>query len=281
VVFRPGENDCFYNLRFSRTAFVKIKIIASGKLLMMGPVIVGVAAAGATIAAAGVGRYAVLDPRATLLAPSICRGPQDRPAIALTFDDGPSESTPSLLEILLRYNLKATFFQCGLNVRRLPQVSREVCAAGHEVGNHSHTHPHFWFKSPGFIGHELVQAQEAIEQAAGIKPVLFRSPFGIRWFGMRHVQKRLGLTGVTWTAIGYDWVYPAEQVIEVLCRQAGNGAIFCLHDGRRTRPNPDTSATINAVATLIPMLRDRGFYFESVGRMLQRGKAQIAGPCPG
>jgi peptidoglycan/xylan/chitin deacetylase (PgdA/CDA1 family) len=242
---------------------------------MMGAILTGAAVVGATTAAAALGKHVVLDPKATMLAPSIFRGPQDRPAIALTFDDGPSESTPKLLRVLQQYRIRATFFQCGENVRRLPEIAREVRDAGHELGNHSDSHPHFWFKSSGFIYRELARAQETIENATGVRPVLFRSPFGIRWFGMRRAQKRLGLTGVMWTAIGYDWMSPAEKVVEILRPQASNGAIFCLHDGRRTWANRDISATIDAVATLAPMLMERGFYFESVSQMMRRCPAPI------
>src|SRR5580693_6479854 len=105
-------------------------------------------------AAAGVLAYAVRSPRSSLLAPSIYRGSAARPAIALTFDDGPSESTPALLEILARHGAPATFFQCGANVRRLPQVSREVAALGHEIGNHTDTHPKLYFQSARFIHSE-------------------------------------------------------------------------------------------------------------------------------
>src|ERR1700681_1910846 len=99
----------------------------------------GLAASGATAlcAAAGVLAYAVRVPSSSLLASSVYKGSSGRPAIALTFDDGPSESTPELLEILAQFDVKATFFQCGANVRRLPEVSREVVERGHEIGNHT------------------------------------------------------------------------------------------------------------------------------------------------
>lgn len=242
---------------------------------MVGAILAGAVVAGATTAVATLGKYAVMDPKATLLAPSIFRGPQDRPAIALTFDDGPSESTPRLLKVLEQYRIRATFFQCGENVTRLPEIAREVKVAGHELGNHSYSHPHFWFKSPGFIYSELARAQETIETATGVRPALFRSPFGIRWFGMRRAQRRLGLIGVMWTAIGYDWMCPAEKVVEILGPKAMNGGIFCLHDGRRTCANRDISPTIDAVASLAPMLLDRGFCFESVGEMMRRCNAPI------
>src|SRR5207253_2825437 len=116
-----------------------------------------VAAFGAAITGAGVMTYAVRGRSSTLLAPSVYKGVATRRALALTFDDGPSESTPELLEILARHRVHATFFQCGVNVRRLPQVAREVSSAGHEIGNHSDTHPYLCFKGTPFILDQLTR----------------------------------------------------------------------------------------------------------------------------
>jgi peptidoglycan/xylan/chitin deacetylase (PgdA/CDA1 family) len=237
---------------------------------------IGTIIASAAITATGLTGYGVFSRKSTLLAPSIWRGPTDQPAIAITFDDGPSESTADVLAILQQHRIAATFFQCGANVRRLPQVAREVCATGHELGNHTDTHPRLCFKSPGFIYRELARTQEAMEQVTGVRPTLFRAPFGLRWYGLRRAQLRLGLTGVMWTAIGYDWSRPAEHVIQIFLDQATNGAIFCLHDGRRTRANPDISATVKALAALVPTLLDRGFHFESVGSMMRRRKVSAS-----
>jgi peptidoglycan-N-acetylglucosamine deacetylase len=233
--------------------------------LMMGTILSGVATA-----AIGVTAYGVFNTKANLLAPSIWRGPTDRPAIALTFDDGPSESTEAILTILQRQRISATFFQCGENVRRLPQVAQEVRAAGHTLGNHTQTHPRLCFKSSSFIYSELARAQETIEQATNMRPRLFRAPFGLRWYGLGRAQRRLGLTGVMWTAIGYDWSEPAARVIQFVLEQVTSGAIVCLHDGRRTRTRPDISSTVSALAALVPMLIDRGFYFESLDSMMLR-----------
>src|SRR5229473_830337 len=108
-------------------------------------VAVGGAAAGAAVAALA---YAVRGRSSALLAPSVYKGVTGRRAVALTFDDGPSESTPKMLSLLNRYGVSATFFQCGRNVRRLPQVARDVVAAGHEIGNHSDSHPMLRFQTP-------------------------------------------------------------------------------------------------------------------------------------
>jgi peptidoglycan-N-acetylglucosamine deacetylase len=115
--------------------------------------------AGSAIAASAAMAYAVRGRSATLLADSVYHGARSRPAIALTFDDGPSESTPQLLELLYHLGVQATFFQCGANVRRLPAIARQVLAAGHEIGNHSDTHPYFCLCSPPAMLQQLTCAQ--------------------------------------------------------------------------------------------------------------------------
>jgi peptidoglycan/xylan/chitin deacetylase (PgdA/CDA1 family) len=212
--------------------------------------------------------WAVRGRSASVFGKSVWRGPRSRPALALTFDDGPSESTPEILGILDRHRVPATFFQCGANVERLPAVAAEVRAAGHEIGNHSHTHPMLCFRSAAFIEEELRRAQEAIGRHTGATPAWFRAPFGVRWFGLGAAQQKLGLTGVMWSAIGYDWNSGADAVVERMSGNAGNGAILCLHDGRELRVNPDARVTVESVRRLVPMLLDRGYRFETVSRLL-------------
>jgi peptidoglycan/xylan/chitin deacetylase (PgdA/CDA1 family) len=224
--------------------------------------------AAAVCASMGILAYAVRVPSSSILAPSVYKGCSARRAIALTFDDGPSESTSELLEILARYNAQATFFQCGANVRRLPQISRLVASAGHEIGNHTDKHPKLYFRSQRFIDRELARAQEAIEQTTGVHPRLFRAPYGARWFGLRQAQQRLGLLGVMWTTLALDWKWPASRIIQRLLDGARNGAIFCLHDGRELEIGPDISATLGAVRAVLPKLIEQGFHFEKVTDIL-------------
>ena len=197
------------------------------------------------------------------------RGPKEIPAIALTFDDGPSQSTPELLDVLAGYGVPGTFFQCGVNVRRLPEATRAVAEAGHEIGNHSDSHRSLLFRTKNFMRDELRTAQESIFEATGHRPVLFRPPFGHLWFGLGGVERELGLTGVLWTAIAHDWELSAEAVRSRLGRAAGNGAIFCLHDGRGLAPNPDIRSTVEALRRLIPELLDQGFQFETVSQLVR------------
>jgi peptidoglycan/xylan/chitin deacetylase (PgdA/CDA1 family) len=222
----------------------------------------GLCAAGAFLAWAVRGRSAAVFGR------SVWRGSPHRRSIALTFDDGPSEGTPAILDILAKYHVSATFFQVGSNVERLPEVARAVAAAGHAIGNHSYAHPLFCFRSPAFIEADLRRAQQTIRAHTGVVPEWFRAPYGARWFGMGRAQRKLSLTGVMWSAIGYDWKRNSDAVFGHLAKCVSNGAILCLHDGRELRARPDIRVTVEAVRRLVPTLLERGYEFETVSRLL-------------
>ena len=212
--------------------------------------------------------YAVRGRSSAIFGESYYRGDRGRPAMALTFDDGPSESTPRLLEVLSKHQVPATFFVCGENVRRCPGVARETVARGHELGNHTDSHARLDFRSPRFIYEQMAHAQQTIQQTTGIAPRWFRAPYGVRWFGVGQAQKLLGLQGVMWTVIGRDWRSPVDRISDRVLSHAGNGAILCLHDGRGVRPAPDISATIAAADAFIPRLLERGLQFLTLTDLL-------------
>ncbi len=204
------------------------------------------------------------------------RGASQRRSVALTFDDGPSEATLRLIEYLAREEVPATFFQCGANVARLGAVARRVAEAGHELGNHTYTHrrlcPRLSY-SPNLLGpatvlEEFASAQARITAETGVVPTLLRAPYGLRWFGLAAAQRELGLHGVMWTTIGNDWKLPPAGIVARLLRGLAPGAIFCLHDGRDIQPKPDIQATLTAVQELVPRLKDAGYGFETVSKML-------------
>jgi peptidoglycan/xylan/chitin deacetylase (PgdA/CDA1 family) len=235
-------------------------------IVMMSTALIG--AGTGTLAAAGFLSHAVRGRSSAVFGPSIYRGDRTRPALALTFDDGPSESTPALLEILAEQDVRATFFMCGENVRRCPSVAREVASAGHEIGNHTDSHPRLDFRLPDFIHREMELAQLTIRDTTGAAPRLFRAPFGVRWFGLRRAQRQLDLMGVMWTILGHDWHWPADRVSLRLIQRAINGAVICMHDGREVRSCPDIRATLDAVKLAIPRLKELGFHFETVSQIL-------------
>lgn len=219
-------------------------------------------------AASGVMAYAVRGRSATLLAPSQWRGPATRKAIALTFDDGPSESTPELLDVLDEHKAKCTFFPIGRNVERLPEIAKEVARRGHELGNHSYTHSPFYLRHPQFLEDEIALAQDVIGAVAGTKPVWLRPPYGCRWFGLKEAQQRHGLTGVMWSGNGLDWKRDGKAVHRRLKAAARNGAILLLHDGRERNLRPDVRHTMEAVRRLLPELREQGYHLCTVHELL-------------
>lgn len=225
--------------------------------------------AGAALSAAfAAGTWAVRGRSSSFFAPSIHRANPPRKALALTFDDGPSPATPLLLEILARHSVPATFFQVGENAEAYPALAREVSKAGHEIGNHSNTHPNFAFKRPSFVLQEFSRAQAILSDITGQPPTWLRAPYGVRWFGFREAQRQLNLTGVMWSIIGRDWRLPASAVTARILNHAQQGDIICLHDGRGTLKNPDVEATLEAVRRIIPELLGRGYHFETVSELL-------------
>lgn len=219
--------------------------------------------------------------RSLLFGRCILRGPAGRRVVALTFDDGPSPATPELLRYLAAHGVRATFFVCGQNVQRHPEIARSVLAAGHELGNHTFSHPRLcprlgWRINllwPRTIAQELGHAQREIELATGARPRLFRAPYGLRWWGLRRAERRLGLQGVLWSVIGHDWEWPAERVARHVLGQVRPGAIVCLHDGRETRAEPEVQATLAAVRLIVPELQRRGYRLETVSGLLACGSA--------
>lgn len=215
--------------------------------------------------------------------PSIYQGPGARWSIALTFDDGPGSRTLELARYLEEEGVHATFFVCGVNVQRHPDVIRTLALHGHELGNHTRTHPRLcprlgWrlnLLSPASVAEQVSSAQATITEASGVSPCLVRAPYGLRWWGLRRAQQQHGLLHVLWTVIGHDWEWDAERVATHVLRHASPGGIVCLHDGRDTRPNPDISATLAAVRLIVPELKRQGYRFETVSQLL-RTDAQAA-----
>ncbi len=239
--------------------------------------------AGTAAGMAGIVGYGVKGRSANVFGPSVFCGPGQRRSIALTFDDGPSPGSLELIDYLAQQNVPATFFQCGMNVLRHPGIARIIAEAGHEIGNHTFSHPRLcprlgWklnLHSPRFVDGEFAMAQKVIKSETGVMPRLLRAPYGMRWFGMNAVQERLGLLGVMWTVIGHDWEWPAHRVATLVSESACPGGIVCLHDGRDVRPTPDIAETLLAVRHLVPRLRGLGYSFETVSCLLMPDASHV------
>lgn len=216
---------------------------------------------------AGVLAYGARGRSAQLFCPSVWRGPKTRKALALTLDDGPSESTPDVLSLFREYGVRATFFQLGHHARRLPRIVERCVEAGHEIGNHSDRHHGLWLRSPQFIRDEIGRAQESLTRIAGSPPRLFRAPYGVRWFGMRAILREFGLTHASWTVLARDYALDADAIVAHVAGRVRPGAILCFHDGRELRHHPDISATLGALERLLPKWISEGYEFLTLSEL--------------
>ncbi|MER7272947.1 polysaccharide deacetylase family protein [Dactylosporangium sp. NPDC000244] len=183
-------------------------------------------------------------------------------AVALTVDDGPHpEWTPPLLDLLARHDVRATFFLIGDRVRERPDLARRVADAGHVLGNHSMTHPHpFAALTPGSIEDEIAGAQDAVVEATGVVPRVFRAPSGNWSPAVLRAAARHRLTPVDWAVNPSDWRSPGTAHIERVLSRSRPGHIMLCHDG-----GGDRSQTIAALAQVLPRLRARGLTFATLG----------------
>jgi peptidoglycan-N-acetylglucosamine deacetylase len=214
--------------------------------------------------------YAWSVPTWQLFGPALVRGPAQDGSVALTFDDGPSAPyTEQILDILREQKVTATFFLCGKNVERHPEIARRILAEGHTIGNHTYSHRFPYFRRRSFFAAEIDRAQDVIEQVTGQRPRIFRPPFGARWLGMYSVLRERGLPLITWSDTGYDWLQGVDIASETL-KHLRPGSIILLHDGKRVYPprQVDQSRTVSALPAIIDGVRQAGLTFVSVADFL-------------
>ncbi|TMC60586.1 MAG: polysaccharide deacetylase family protein [Chloroflexota bacterium] len=186
--------------------------------------------------------------------------------IALTFDDGPNPYyTPQVLAVLQRYGVKASFFCIGRQVASYPDLVKQEYADGNLVGNHSWSHPNLALLSSDEIDSQINLTSNAIQQVIGVRPTLFRPPYGVVNARVLSKANLLGLTTIIWSDEARDWTTPGTSVIvSRILSLAGDGAIILMHDG-----GGDRSQTVAALPAIITTLRLRGYQFVTLQQMLK------------
>ncbi len=213
--------------------------------------------------------YATYGVRTQWLGPTVWRGRTDTGSVVLTFDDGPAEATDRILETLALYQIRAAFFMVGREVRGRPDTARHVVAAGHDVGNHSYSHPIYLYRSASDTYEQLARTQDIIADVTGVRPVWSRPPCGVRTPAYFRAARALGLCTVQWTVAGFDWQRrSAADIAGAVLRRARAGSIILLHDGATTARR-DRRETILALPAIIEGLTARGLRFSSLPGLLQ------------
>lgn len=181
--------------------------------------------------------------------------------IALTFDDGPGPYTEKLLDILDKYDAKATFFLIGSKVSARANTLRRMQSRGHQLGNHSWSHPELNKISAEQLASEIDQTNNAIKQAVGIKPNIIRPPYGAFNRTVLEQFRQRGMSSILWSVDTRDW---ADRNSEIVCSRAvagaHNGAVILMHDIHQT--------SVNAVPCILDSLKQQGYSFITVQNLI-------------
>ncbi len=185
--------------------------------------------------------------------------------IALTFDDGPHPRyTPQILEILAEYNVKATFFVVGINAKNYPDTMEAVIKNGHEIGNHTYTHPHVSCLNSYTLHNEVEKCESAIYELTDYKTKLFRPPEGLIDADVRSVLRSLDYKVILWDIDTRDWAHTSPtDISNYVVSSVRSGDIILMHDyiGHNS-PTPE------ALKLFIPKLLDMGYKFVVVSELI-------------
>ncbi len=185
--------------------------------------------------------------------------------IALTFDDGPHPGyTDRILGILEEEGVRATFFMIGSNVEYYPEVAKRVAATGHEIGNHSYSHPYVKEITNELLTEEIRRTDEVLERLGIARPTLFRPPQGVCPANFMGVLRETGKSAVLWNIDTRDWAHTsAKEIVEGVLVSLRGGDIILFHDSVSGE-----STTIPAIKKLIPLLKEKGYQFVTVSQLL-------------
>jgi peptidoglycan/xylan/chitin deacetylase (PgdA/CDA1 family) len=238
------------------------------------------AAAGAAGAAAvGAAVLAGPYPTAQVYGPTIHRERGAGKLLALTYDDGPNPAhTPELLDLLARFDAKATFFLIGKWAELEPELIRRTVAAGHAIGNHTYDHPTMPAHPASRIREELRRCREAVE-ASGERfdlidgAAMMRPPYGRRRPGTLRTMREEGYVPVTWSITGYDWRRTTTaRAITRRCLRSKEGDIILLHDGTHLDPAGDRSKSVASTEAILEHYTPQGYRFVTVPELVAAGR---------
>jgi peptidoglycan-N-acetylglucosamine deacetylase len=214
--------------------------------------------------------YGIFEQRAPIFGSVFWRGPKDLKAISITFDDGPNEPyTSQVLDILRRFDIKATFFVLGEKAEFFPKALQQEVEEGHEIGLHTYNHKVLPLKSPAYIRDQLKKTSELIEKITGITPRLFRPPHGWRNPWTNFVTKRAGFIPVAWTLGVWDTDRPgAHEIVRRVLNGLENGCVLLLHDGKGKEDKVDLSQLLEALPLILEETQNRGYQFLTLSQMM-------------
>jgi peptidoglycan-N-acetylglucosamine deacetylase len=184
--------------------------------------------------------------------------------VALTFDDGPSSYTLGVLRLLAKAHQHATFFVTGYAASQNPWLLRQIRAGGNAFGDHTVTHHQLLRETPAKRRWELVSTAQRVEAATGVRPTMFRPPYGSSSRAINTMARRLGLLPITWSVDSKDWTRPGvKQIVKTALSGAHPGGIILMHDG-----GGDRSETVKALRLILKALKKRHLHSVTLPALL-------------
>jgi chitin deacetylase len=182
--------------------------------------------------------------------------------VYLTFDDGPTKNTERILETLDELDVKASFFLIGNCIEESPELTQQILDAGHDIGNHSYSHPRLILQSLSSIKNEVDRTNELIKSLGYDNEIFFRPPYGKKLILLPWYLNEIGQTTVMWTLepdTFKDVSKDADSMAQYVAENVSNGAIILLHP-----INDDTDKTLDAIKKIVIELRASGYSFETL-----------------
>jgi peptidoglycan/xylan/chitin deacetylase (PgdA/CDA1 family) len=177
----------------------------------------------------------------------------------LTFDDGPSESTGAILDLLAEHDVHAHFFVIGMRAQERPDLIERTAAEGHVIGNHTWDHAGLAaIRDDADVIEKLARTSDVITKTLGAPPTLFRAPYGSVDARVERLAATLGLTHMGWDVVTQDFSAPDVETIREAILDAEQGEIVLMHDGNGDIPNGPSGRpkTVQALAETLTALRE-------------------------
>ena len=184
-------------------------------------------------------------------------------SVALTYDDGPNPpDTDELLDVLAKHNVKATFFLIGNRIERHPETVNRMIAEGHQIGNHTYSHPLLGFLPPTYVQRQIERTDDLLQQHGIAKDSVFRSPMLTRFLPVAYVLAKADRTHISCDVWSWDWTTQnPDKITETVLKKTKPGSIIVLHDGKAENKNANRSGTIEATDRIITALKQDGYQF--------------------
>lgn len=205
--------------------------------------------------------WASFDLKLNFFVPAICKGQKGK-IIALTFDDGPSEHTEKILDLLLKYDAKASFFCIGKQIEKYPKIAQRIINEGHILGNHTQNHPkNLGFLSATKVEKEILEAHQTIEKYLGISAKYYRPPFGVSNPNIAKALKKFNYQIIGWNNRSLDTIIHDEQrLFKRIYKKLPKKNLILMHDTQ--------AHSVQVVEQLLKHLKNESYIFVHLDEFL-------------